>query len=81
MWVNLDRATFLLVLGDALGEHTFNDRPDGQVLLPGDSPDLCNEAFVTDAREVPCVVCGHIFGAAIGLSSSPTFADSLLRCI
>jgi len=37
---NLNWAMFLLVLGNALGEHAFNDCPYSQVLLPGDSPDL-----------------------------------------
>ena len=48
------------------------------MFLPGDSPDLCYEVFVTDAREVPDFICGHTIGAAIGRPSSPTFADRLL---
>ena len=81
MGFNLDRATFLLVLGDALGEHTFNDRPDGQVLLPGDSPDLCYEVFVTDAREVSGLIGGRAIGTVITLPPAPTLVNSLLRCI
>ena len=78
---NLNRAPFLLVFGNALGEHAFNNCPNGQVLLPGDSPDLCYKVFVTDAREVPDFICGHTIGTAIALPPAPTLADRLLRYI
>ena len=55
---NLNRAPFLLVFGNALGEHAFHNNSDGHVLLPGDSPDLCYEVFVTDAREVADLIRG-----------------------
>ena len=55
---NLNRATLLFVLGNALGEHAFNNCPDGHVLLPGDSPDLCYEVLVADAREVADLIRG-----------------------
>ena len=77
---NLNRAPFLLILGNAFGEHTFHNCPDGQVLLPGDSPDFCYEVFVTDAREVPSFVSGRSTGTVNALPPATTLADSLLSC-
>ena len=77
---NLNRAPFLLVFSNALGEHAFNNCPNGQVLLPGDSPDLCYEVFVTDAREVSGFISGRAIGAVIAFPPASTLVDSLLSC-
>ena len=78
---NLNWATFLLELGNALGEHAFYNCPDGHVLLPGDSPDFGYEVLVTDTREMPCFVSGRAVGIVIALPLATTLVNSLLRCI
>ena len=75
---NMNRTTFLLVLGNALGEHAFNNCPNGQVLLPGDSPDFGYEVLVADAREMTDLIRDLAIGTDIALPPASTFADRLL---